>query len=775
MTSTTEPTSTITLTPTAEANLGEGVMGYWSFDAINGTSLPDDSGREHTGTLNGATPYWNGWMARAVSFDGVNDNISIPYSTDFAPGGSFAITAWVYPQEIATGRNTRIIDRSGVFALRFDTNGYLQFRVEGLTPAYVTGPKLPVNVWSAITAVYDDEYDRLKLSVNGDLVASVAVTGTKAANTNVLYFGSSTANEYFKGILDEVRFYNRTLTPDEITDIQLTPTATNNPAQSTFTATFTPTATLSSTPSSVYLTITPTAVAGGGTVSVSWAGRTYPTTTDWIGLYVPGAGDTSYYYWFYTSSCTTTAGSPAKSSGSCSATMPVTEGTYEFRMFAQNGYTKLATSSPVIVAAATSTPTVTLTATSTQTPTLTLTPMLPGNSPWGNGSDGSLSVATGTTYNMSTQNHSGRTCADGGDAAAYNVTTLTAGYTTLASTPSSGCLNVNDEVLLINLQGSSASTLNVGRYEFLRVASITANTVYFSSAKIQYYGESQETDDNIGTGTGQQRVMLQRVPNYTNVTVNGTLTAAAWDGLKGGVLALRASGTLSGSYYIAMNSNGYRGGAGVRAYYQGGYQGEGLAGVGVVSTAANSGGGGGGPVAGGGGGGGHGTSGQTSPNDGSPGGTLYGNAELDRIYLGSGGGGGGSYLSTQGGNGGNGGGIIFVAADTIDMTGQFYTAGNNGGAGSTSGGGGGGGGGGAGGSLRIEADEILALDGINGAAGAGGNYIQGGQSGGNGGVGRLAVYYQTSSASFSSSLWLMGTVLSWSPCMMRNGGSSFVT
>jgi Polysaccharide lyase len=103
------------------------------------------------------------------------------------------------------------------------------------------------------------------------------------------------------------------------------------------------------------LSVTPASVAGGSKVTVSWGNVTSPTTTHWIGFYAPGAADTSYLTWFYSNSCTATAGSSTLASGSCSFTIPssTAAGTYAFRLFANNGYTKLATSSAVTVTAGT--------------------------------------------------------------------------------------------------------------------------------------------------------------------------------------------------------------------------------------------------------------------------------------------------------------------------------------------------------------------------------------------------------------------------------------
>ncbi len=103
------------------------------------------------------------------------------------------------------------------------------------------------------------------------------------------------------------------------------------------------------TASSATLAAGPASVSAGGSATVSWSGVSSPTAGDWVGVYSPGYPDTAYIDWFYTDSCSQTEGSAALSSGTCSFTMPSADGTYEFRLFSNGGYTLLATSGRVTV------------------------------------------------------------------------------------------------------------------------------------------------------------------------------------------------------------------------------------------------------------------------------------------------------------------------------------------------------------------------------------------------------------------------------------------
>ena len=384
-------------------------------------------------------------------------------------------------------------------------------------------------------------------------------------------------------------------------------------------------------------------------------------------------------------------------------------------------------------------PSTTLTPTSDATFTPTASPMPMIEQQWGTGDDGDYTVSGTFNLNANTSGNNGRTCADG---AAYSVTSLGSTIATLSTAPVGGCLNAGDEVMLINLQGTSSSTYNTGVYEFLRVASVSGNTVTFTTMKSHWYGHGFHSDANIGTSTSQQRVMLMRVPNYNNLTVNGTLTSYAWDGVKYGVVAFRVSGTLSGNGIISANGKGFRGAPSTVSY------GEGYAGYLANYGGGLKGGRGYDLYVGDGGGGGHGTHGGKSndtTND-AVGGDAYGNIQLYPAYFGAGGGSGGDIHQKNpelltpepedepGGAGGAGGGMIFAVAQTINnYSGSIQALGGSGIANGNSRGGGG-----AGGSIRLEANAIsssLSLTATGGNLGA---------------VGRIAVYSITGSSYVTS-------------------------
>jgi glucose/arabinose dehydrogenase len=97
------------------------------------------------------------------------------------------------------------------------------------------------------------------------------------------------------------------------------------------------------------LGVSTTTATPGQTITVTVANGP-GHTTDWVGLYATAAADTVNLDWKYLNG-TRTAPATALTAASLSFTMPTTPGTYNFRLFASGGYTKLATSTTVTVQA----------------------------------------------------------------------------------------------------------------------------------------------------------------------------------------------------------------------------------------------------------------------------------------------------------------------------------------------------------------------------------------------------------------------------------------
>src|SRR5207247_7090019 len=97
------------------------------------------------------------------------------------------------------------------------------------------------------------------------------------------------------------------------------------------------------------ITANPSTVQQGNSVTAAWTGIVNPTPKDWIGLYSPGAANSSFLSWFYVS-CSQTPDVP-RASGNCNFGIPggLASGNSDLRVLANDGFTALATSNPITV------------------------------------------------------------------------------------------------------------------------------------------------------------------------------------------------------------------------------------------------------------------------------------------------------------------------------------------------------------------------------------------------------------------------------------------
>ncbi|MBI5548492.1 MAG: hypothetical protein HY901_31810 [Deltaproteobacteria bacterium] len=377
----------------------------------------------------------------------------------------------------------------------------------------------------------------------------------------------------------------------------------------------------------------------------------------------------------------------------------------------------------------------------------------------GNGEDGDLIVRSGT-FNINTDINPANLTRAFPDAVSYSVAAFV-GTSGVTVTGIPVGIVPGDEVLLINLQGGGGFpvanannagvgvTGNVGHYEIFTVQSVDFQTsrITFASPIAKIYGAS--TDNTTLTG---QKIVVQRIPHYGNVTVNGTLTANAWDGSKGGLFFIKAKGALvvNSGGQLSMSSKGYRmnnGNWGTGESYSGPP-------VGGTTCYNNNGGGGVGSDGGNcyyGSGGGYGERGTACvAGIRNNGGFSYGDANLTDWFMGSAGGNWGGEAA-----GFRGGGILVAWASAIGIVGNVRSNGDGGpnlGSGSS-----------AGGSVYLRATNVNIGQGLVTASGG-----YNSTHGGHGAVGRIRIDAQSVHAGDTTSpTFVAGGALS--------GGSKIVT
>ncbi len=202
-----------------ESTLGinSDLIGYWSFDEGEGKVAYDKSGYGNHGAIYGAA-YTNGVSGSALSFDGVEDHVEIPYDESLNSYPPFTFSCWVKVYDF-NGNYMIVINKGEAWAPIINSDYQLWFDLPGLSPRqlYSTN-RLTANAWQHIVFMYDGS--NISVYENGNETISQAVSGALDKDKLTLIVGANSPIPYaitaFHGLIDEVRIYNRALSVDEI-------------------------------------------------------------------------------------------------------------------------------------------------------------------------------------------------------------------------------------------------------------------------------------------------------------------------------------------------------------------------------------------------------------------------------------------------------------------------------------------------------------------------------------------------------------------------------
>jgi hypothetical protein len=207
-------------TKDTSAVIPAGLVAAYGFNEGTGATVADVSGNNNNGTISGATWTTQGRYGSALSFNGINSVVRIASAASLNLASAMTLEAWVKPTAPQSGWRTIMQHEVDAYFLNASNdNGPLLPSGGGTfngTVAYVSGSTAnPVNAWTHVALTYDGA--TLRLYVNDNLAASQPRTGSIQTNSNPLWIGgNSPYGEYFQGMIDEVRVYNRALSQAEI-------------------------------------------------------------------------------------------------------------------------------------------------------------------------------------------------------------------------------------------------------------------------------------------------------------------------------------------------------------------------------------------------------------------------------------------------------------------------------------------------------------------------------------------------------------------------------
>jgi hypothetical protein len=199
-----------------------GLVGWWKFDETSGTVAYDSSGNGNNGNLTGGPTWVTGKIDGALSFDGLDDYVSIPATADLDLA-NLNISAWIntsnYRQNGFIFEKTSNGQVNSQYNLFFEhSSNSLRWRTTPVSGNYHES-RLATNIltsWNFLSASYDGITK--KIFLNGNLSKSDSFSGTIVQNPNgISLIGKHPpANYFFNGLIDDVRIYDRALSAEEV-------------------------------------------------------------------------------------------------------------------------------------------------------------------------------------------------------------------------------------------------------------------------------------------------------------------------------------------------------------------------------------------------------------------------------------------------------------------------------------------------------------------------------------------------------------------------------
>jgi len=204
------------------------LVGLWKLDEGIGTSTFDSSVNDNHGTINNGATWVEGKIGKALSFDGVDDYISIGSGVSSTIGNQITVSAWVYSNILTQSSTYRAMVTEA-----YDGDGNVEFELflsgskhvlsagffDGSWHLVSEGIGFTFNKWIFVTATYDGHY--IRIYRDGTEVASSSdLNRALPSGTNGWRIGrrhdQGTPSDMWNGKIDDVSIYRRTKTADEI-------------------------------------------------------------------------------------------------------------------------------------------------------------------------------------------------------------------------------------------------------------------------------------------------------------------------------------------------------------------------------------------------------------------------------------------------------------------------------------------------------------------------------------------------------------------------------
>lgn len=206
-----------------QQEFADGLVAHWTMDDVTGLTVRDVYGPYDGAMTNMSVYAWaKGYLGNALVFDGVDDYVEIPGFKGITGTASRTCTAWIRTAgvtgEILTWGS---VDIGAKWIVRIHEDGTLRAEVSG---GYLYGSTvLTDDKWHHIAVVLEDDgtpqVSEIQLYVDGQLetIAAVVNQSVNTAETQDVRVGAyAVSPRFFRGVIDDVRIYNRAMNAQEI-------------------------------------------------------------------------------------------------------------------------------------------------------------------------------------------------------------------------------------------------------------------------------------------------------------------------------------------------------------------------------------------------------------------------------------------------------------------------------------------------------------------------------------------------------------------------------
>ena len=216
-------------------SVAKGLVGWWKFDETNGTVAYDSSGNGNDGNLTNGPTWTTGKIGGALSFDGVNDFVSVAHSNGLNLVGAFSVSLWFKVNKYDGVSNGTYHEYDWSSLLTKGRWGSLQnwtllvskhpllarFGFYGEDPpSFSPSFNLSLNNWCKVVVV-QKETNEMYFYSNNKLLGVVSNEGVSSSSntSHNLFIGFGNDNSYpyyLPGLIDDVRIYDRALSAFEV-------------------------------------------------------------------------------------------------------------------------------------------------------------------------------------------------------------------------------------------------------------------------------------------------------------------------------------------------------------------------------------------------------------------------------------------------------------------------------------------------------------------------------------------------------------------------------